>query len=353
MTTVMIVDDEESIRFTAAEFIKREGHVVYEANNAHEALALLANEKDIGIIFSDILMPQMTGVQLLEQIHELNPEILVIMMTGEPTVTTAAESLRHGAFDYLLKPVTKTDILQVLGKAIRVKELQDERRRLAAENRNYQDHLETLVSERTEALSASILQLEAMLDGITRALGGTIEARDPYTAGHQKRVATLACAIGRELGATSDEQRCLHMAGLLHDIGKIVVPAEILAKPGKLTHVEFLLIKEHPEASYHILSEIIFSMPVAEIAWQHHERYNGSGYPRGLAGDAILPQAAIIAVADVVEAIASHRPYRPALGLPAAIEEIRSQQGILYDPDVAGAFLSLAGKYNDVFAMEE
>ena len=140
---------------------------------------------------------------------------------------------------------------------------------------------------------------------------------------------------------------------MLHDIGKIKVPAEILANPSKLSAAEFALIKEHAEAGYHILREVGFPWSAAEIALQHHERYNGSGYPYGLAGDAILLQAAIIAVADVVEAISSHRPYRAALGQPVAVEEIRSGQGILYHPDVARAFLALAETHPDVFAIGE
>jgi len=354
MVTVMIVDDEENIRLTVGEFIKREGHVVYTAGDAREALALLAEKPEIDIIFSDIVMPRMTGVQMLEQIRVLAPEVLVIMMTGEPTVTTAAESLRQGAFDYLLKPASKANILQVLERAIRVKALQDDKRRLTVENKHYQDHLEQLVNDRTEELSANVQLLKTVMQGTTRALAVTVETRDPYTAGHQQRVAVLACAIARAMGTfTPDELLGLHVAGMLHDIGKIKVPAEILSNPGKLSAAEFAVIKDHAEAGYHILREVGFPWPVAAISQQHHERYNGSGYPYGLAGDAILPQAAIIAVADVVEAIASHRPYRAALGQSAAVEEIRGQQGILYHPDVARAFLALAETHPDVFAIEE
>jgi PAS domain S-box-containing protein/putative nucleotidyltransferase with HDIG domain len=185
-----------------------------------------------------------------------------------------------------------------------------------------------------EALSRS---LEATLSVLSHAA----ELRDPYTAGHQRRVTELATALARELGFSDDECGALRVAGLLHDIGKLCIPAEILSKPGQLSAIEFSLIREHPQTAYDILTDVAFPGPVAEIVLQHHERLDGSGYPRGLAGEQILREARILAVADVVEAMASHRPYRAALGIDAALTEIRAGSGTRYDQQIADACLTL------------
>ncbi|MFZ1980551.1 MAG: HD-GYP domain-containing protein, partial [Smithella sp.] len=183
---------------------------------------------------------------------------------------------------------------------------------------------------------------------LRKAVGTTIgvlvsalEIRDPYTAGHQKRVADLARAIATEMEFPYDIIEGIRMAGSIHDIGKLSIPAEILTKPTKLTKIEFSLIKEHPQSGYEMLKDVESLWPLAQIVYQHHERMDGSGYPRNLKGDEILLDARIMAVADVVEAMASHRPYRPALGINAALEEIQMHRGILYDADVADACLRL------------
>ena len=191
-------------------------------------------------------------------------------------------------------------------------------------------------------------KLEATLRNLRMAIGGTIQAivqvvdrRDPYTAGHQRRVSDLARSIATKMRLPGDTIEAIRMAAVIHDIGKISVPAEILSKPGSLTRIEFELIKEHANTGYEILKDVEFPWPIAEIIHQHHERLNGSGYPRGLAGADILLEARIISVADVIEAIASHRPYRPALGIGAALDEIRKYRGTLYDPKAAEVCLRL------------
>ena len=182
--------------------------------------------------------------------------------------------------------------------------------------------------------------LAAMKETI-HAIAVTVETRDPYTAGHQRRVTDLASAIGKELGLSEGQTEGIRMAGIIHDIGKIYVPAEILSKPGSLAEVEFSMIKMHAQAGFDILKTIEFPWPIAQIVLQHHERVNGSGYPLGLSGEDILLEARILAVGDVVEAMASHRPYRPALGLDKALEEIAQNKGKLYDSEVANACIRL------------
>ncbi len=183
-------------------------------------------------------------------------------------------------------------------------------------------------------LEKSLLKMSLLFDEIISAMSDLVETRDPYTAGHQRRVAKISVLIGAELGLSEDSIKALKYAGLTHDIGKIAIPSEILTKPGKLTPLEYEMIKMHPEIGYKILKDIDFPWPVAEIVYEHHERLDGSGYPRGLKNGEILFEARILAVADVVEAMSSHRPYRPALGIDAAIEEIKKNRGKLYDPDV-------------------
>ncbi|MEO0129486.1 MAG: HD domain-containing phosphohydrolase [candidate division WOR-3 bacterium] len=192
-----------------------------------------------------------------------------------------------------------------------------------------------------EKLIESLKKNQQFLEGTVHALASAVEKRDPYTAGHQKRVAQLACAIAKELNLNDDIVQCLNIAGILHDIGKIYVPAEILSKPARLTNAEYDIVKEHPKIGAEILRPIEFPWPVAEIVLQHHERIDGSGYPSGLKLDKILLEARILAVADVVEAMMTHRPYRPAWGVDVALNEIITNKGILYDSNVVEACVRL------------
>ena len=187
-------------------------------------------------------------------------------------------------------------------------------------------------------------KLQKTLESLKKAVGATIqvlvsalESRDPYTAGHQSRSANVACAIATEMGLSQDKIEGIRMAGTIHDIGKLSIPAEILTKPSRLTEIEFNLVKDHSRSGYEMLKEVESPWALAEIVYQHHERMNGTGYPRKLKGDEILMESRILAVADVVEAMASHRPYRAALGIDAALEEIEKNKGILYDTAVADA----------------
>ncbi len=179
--------------------------------------------------------------------------------------------------------------------------------------------------------------LRQSLEQSIQTIADTVEARDPYTAGHQRRVSELATAIAHEMGLPEDKITGIHLAAIIHDLGKIHVPAEILAKPGKLNDIELMLIKTHPQAGYDILKNVKFPWPIAEIVWQHHEKLDGSGYPQGLKGEQILLEAKILTVADVVEAMSSHRPYRPALGILNALSEIERGRGSAYESAVVDA----------------
>jgi len=192
-----------------------------------------------------------------------------------------------------------------------------------------------------EALKQTLENLKKTMSGTIQAMAYTVETRDPYTAGHQQRVALLARAIAEEMGLSEEQIEGVYLAGIIHDLGKISIPGEILSKPGRINDMEFNLIKMHPQAGCDILRKIEFSWPIAKIVLQHHERMDGSGYPNGVAGEDILLEARILAVSDVVESMASHRPYRPSLGVAPALEEISKNKGLLFDPDVVDACLGL------------
>jgi len=200
------------------------------------------------------------------------------------------------------------------------------------------------ITKKLEAEAKTVETLEKLrmaMGGMIQAMAYTVEKRDPYTAGHQRRVADLARTIGTEMKLAEDRVDGIRLAGVIHDVGKIAIPSEILSKPGKLTDLEYNLVKKHPEVGYDILRNIDFPWPIADIVMQHHERMDGSGYPRGIEADDIMLEARIIAVADVVEAMASHRPYRAALGVDKALAEIETEKGKKYDPDVAEVCLEL------------
>jgi putative nucleotidyltransferase with HDIG domain len=227
---------------------------------------------------------------------------------------------------------------------------------------NYREELESEVTERTEELNKALEKLQQSITNckqvddelqqtikslrksfgtIIQVMVSAIEMKDPYTAGHQLRVANLASAVAKEMGLPDDKIEGIIMAGSIHDIGKLSIPSEILSKPTKLTNLEFSLIKEHAQSGYEILKNVESPWPLAQIVYQHHERMDGSGYPLNLKGDEILLEARIMGVADVVEAMASHRPYRPALSIEAALGEIEKNKGFLYDTAVADACLKL------------
>jgi putative two-component system response regulator len=267
------------------------------------------------VLLLDLGLPDSQGLHTLSRVLAEAPGAPVVVITGLDDEQTAYQALGEGAQDYLIKGHVDGDLL--------VRSM-----RYAIERKRSQ-----------QALQQSVDHLQRTLEQTVYALAATIEMRDPYTAGHQRRVANLAFAIARGMDLPHDEARGLRMAGLVHDIGKIQVPAEILSKPTRLTDVEWDLVKTHPRVGYDILKSIEFPWPVARIVLQHHERIDGSGYPEGLSGEDILLEAKILAVADVVEAMAWHRPYRPARPLEEALQEIEENKGTLYEPDAVDACL--------------
>lgn len=339
MSKILIVDDELSMRMTLSEFVRREGFDCDVASNAIEALKLF-NQQPYDVVVTDIMMPKMTGIELMDRIRDIDTECRIIIITGEPTVETAIKAVQSQANDYLAKPVLRDEFVHVVRRNLQHKQLSDEKKQLILENERYQRHLEDMVVQRTHALAKSMSSTITLISQI-------VEYRDPYTAGHQRRVGNCSAKIAEWMGLGQEMIDSVRIIGYIHDIGKIVVPSEILSKPGKLTQPEFLLLQSHSSAGYEMLSDVNLPPSIAEAIYQHHERIDGSGYPRKLKGDQISLQAHILMVADVVEAMTSHRPYRPSLGLDVALEEIEQHAGIKFDAAVSKACLELfrEGKY--------
>jgi len=327
---ILVVDDEESNINMLQKVIKNAGYDCAIARNASDALKIL-EEKNVDVVITDIEMPGLSGIELTKIIKE-KYDSDVIVMTGFAKDLKYEEVIEKGAHDFVQKPFSIEEML------IRVKHVLNDQAIFSEWNRAEKE------------LKHSLLKLERVLEETVNALASALEKRDPYTAGHQKRVTKLACAISKEMGLSDEQIGGIRIAGLLHDIGKISVPIDILNKPtGNLNKSERNLIKEHPQVGYDILKDVEFEQPIAQIILQHHERINGSGYPQGLLAEDIILQARILAVADVVEAMASHRPYRPALGIKKALDEISLNRCVFYDDKVVDMCLKLFNNKRFIF----
>ena len=361
--SILIVDDEESILNAFKRILADEDYEIHTAHNGLEGLnKLRAAQKPFSLIISDQRMPVMNGVQFFTQAKDIFPDAVRILLTGYADTEAIIDAINKGGVHlYFTKPWREEELLFHIKQSLSKTELLVENKRLAelikkqnGELLDLNKTLEEKIKEKTsdllaraEELKASYEKSQTILDGTVKTMSKIVETRDPYTAGHEDQVARISCKIAKEMGLSENQIEAINVAATLHDIGKISVPSEILTKPGRLNDLEMEIIKTHCQVAYDILKNIEFPYPVAEIIFQHHERMNGSGYPRGLMGGGVLLEARIIGTADVIDAMASHRPYRPALGIDAAIEEIVKYKGIIYDPLVVDACLKIyktAGK---------
>jgi putative nucleotidyltransferase with HDIG domain len=326
MANILVVDDEESVRHLLSRVLLMGGYECTLAADAAEARKFI-KDRNFELILCDVTMPGESGIDFIRYVGAEYPDTATIMVTAVDDPEIAETALEAGIYGYMIKPFNVNEVIINVRNSLR-------RRELEIADRVYRRELEQKVEERTA-------ELRETLEGTILALTMTVEYRDPYTSGHQQRVSDLAGAIAKEMGFPKDKIMGIRMAGVIHDIGKIAIPVEILSKPGRLSKTEFDLIKIHSQVGYDILKSIKFPWPIAQIVLQHHERMDGSGYPQGLSGEDILMEARIMAVADVVEAMASHRPYRPAVGIDKALEEISKNREALYDPEVVDACLML------------
>lgn len=292
------------------------------------------------LVLLDIMMPEMDGFEVCSRLKSdaRTAAIPVIFITAMSETVNKTKGFDLGAVDYITKPFHAAEVKARIRTHLSMEEM---RLRLASQN----DLLEQEVARKTA-------EIRNMLDASIRAMALMVEIRDPYTAGHQQRVAQLACAIAEKMGFAADAIEGIRIAGLLHDVGKIRIPVSILSRAGKLMPAEFKMLKIHPQVSFDILKNIPFPWPVAQMVLQHHERLDGSGYPQGLAGEAILPEAKILAVADVMEANSSFRPYRPANGIGPALEKLVQKKGRQYDSDAVSACQALFTSGEFSFALE-
>jgi putative nucleotidyltransferase with HDIG domain len=331
---ILVVDDEESIREIVCSMLTTANHKCRQAGSGMEALALLESGEKFELMLSDLMMANLDGIGLLEKTKERFPDMPVVMVTAVHDISVALAAIRNGAYDYLLKPFEREQLLATVSRAL-------ENRRLKLENRAYQTDLEALVEARTEQLRKALVDLERSYDITLEALGDALDKKDAETEGHSKRVTAFTIAIARAMGLSKDQIAVIARGAFLHDIGKMAVPDAILRKPGKLTPEEILVMQEHCYHGYEILKKIPFLGEAAEIVYAHQERYDGTGYPRGLKGEEIPLGARMFSVADTLDAITSDRPYRPAQSLTAARIEIQKWSGRQFDPEVVKVFISM------------
>ena len=327
---ILIVDDEREITEILKDLLSLE-HDVQTAGSAEEALAHVA-ESDFQLVVSDITMPGMSGLEMLPLVKSVSPNTVVVMISGMQTVESAIGALRLGAFDYLMKPFDLRQVEAVVKRALEHYEL------IVAKQR-YENHLEELVEQRTAELDRALNSLEDAYRSTLRALTSALETRDAETHGHSERVVTYSLRLGREYGLSSEKMKALEFGSLLHDIGKIGVPDSILRKPGKLTEEEWVKMREHPVHGRQILRGIEFLEGAARVVAQHHEKWDGSGYPLGLRDEDVDVCARIFAVADAFDAITSDRVYRRGKSYQEAAQELEDWAGRQFDPKVVEAFL--------------
>lgn len=355
---VILVVDDNPLNIKLLELnLAPHGYAVIQAQSGEEALEILAGNNLIDLILLDVVMPGLDGFEVIRRVRQdpIYKLLPIILVTSLSTREDRINGIEAGCDDFLSKPVNRTELLTRVKSLLKVKayndlmmnyqkELESEVTRRSEESKHNLEILQKEIIDRRrteEDLQRTLESLRKMFSATVQVVVSAVEAKDPYTSGHQRRVADLAFAIATEMNLPSDIIEGVTMAALMHDLGKISVPSEILSKPTKLKNTEFDLIKTHSQSGYDILKAIDFPWPVARIILEHHEKMNGSGYPNGLTGDNILLEARIITIADVVESMGSDRPYRPSKGIESALDEIDKNKGTLYDKDAADACLRL------------
>jgi putative nucleotidyltransferase with HDIG domain len=333
---VLIVDDENSYRAALAVMLTEVGIPCMTAASGDEALQVL-QERKVNAVIADLQMPGMSGMELLAKVHVQHPNVVFLMATGVDDVRIGVEAMKRGAEDYLVKPLNLDAVVAALERAL-------ERKRLDLELEDYRRRLEEMVSERTQQLRTALTQIEQGYEDTLQTLGAAIDLRDSETAGHSRRVSFYAVKIFSGMGASRTDLKNMVTGALLHDIGKLATPDSILLKPGALTEDERRIMQQHVQIGYDLVKRVPFLKEAAEIVFTHHERCDGSGYPRALKAPDIPISARVFAIADTFDAMTSDRPYRSALPFAAAREEIRRGSGQQFDSRAAGIFLSVPEK---------
>ncbi len=336
VTRVLVVDDEPAACKLLSIILGPPDYDCAMASNGEEALVALQRERFDAVI-SDLQMPGMNGMELLAEARRRQPHVAFLVTTGIDDVDVGVQAMRSGADDYLVKPLLESVVVASLERALHERQLEQQ-------VENYRQHLEEMVVARTGQLQAALRQIECSYEDTLQALGVAIDLRDSETAGHSQRVCRYSFEIGQAMGWSDKQLGSLARGAYLHDIGKLGIPDGILLKPGPLTADERTIMQKHVQIGFELVMGIPFLADAAEIILTHHERYDGSGYPRGLKAKEILPGTRIFAVADSFDAITSDRPYRRASPLEAGRETIRREAERLFDPQVVSVFLSIPVK---------
>ncbi len=333
VTRVLVVDDEPGVANLLAEMLRHGGHSCLVCFSGQEALDRMAAQR-FDAIFSDLIMPGMSGLQLLQTVRTMHTDSAFVMATEVDELDAAMAAMREGADDYILKPFHQQSVLVSLDRVVKQKQME-------SELEDYRGRIEELVNARTGEIQQAMQRLEQTHHDTSQALAAALDLRVNDTAGHSWRVRAYALELGKVMGCGPAELDAIGRGALLHDIGKIGIPDAILMKPGSLSRRERTAMMTHVGTGYNLLSHFEFLEGAAKIVLTHHERFDGKGYPQGLAGEDIPLGARIFAVADTLDAMTSDRPYRQALNFAAAREEIIRESGGQFDPRVVAAFLTI------------
>lgn len=341
---VLVVDDEPAVRSIVAALLESGGFATKQACGADEALQFLREDAVYDLVVSDVMMPDVDGLTLLDQIGRDYPGTPVVMITAVQDIQVVMSAFRRGAIDYLVKPFERAELQRVAARAI-------EHGRLVKQNAMYRQNLEEMISARTGRLRATMQDLERSYDSTLEAMGDALDLRDEETEGHSKRVTAYTIALARRMGLSAEELKVIARGAFLHDLGKIATPDSVLLKPGKLDADEMAIMKEHCRHGYEMVRKIPFLKEASEIVYAHQERFDGKGYPRGLKGEEIPLGARIFAIADTLDAMTSDRPYRKGTTFEAAMEEISRCAGGQFDPEIVKLFLKMpVGTWSDLKA---
>jgi len=330
---ILVVDDEAPVRSMIGATLEHHGYDVQVAISGSQAVEILIRNS-FDLVLTDIVMQDGNGIALLERIHAEQPHLPVVMVSAIHDISVAIDSMRRGAYDYLLKPFEREHLVATVQRAL-------DHRQALQESHNYQQNLEQVVRARTEMLRQAMEDLEHSYDVTLEALGDALDLKDSETEGHSKRVTAYTIALARAMGISPVEIKIIARGAFLHDIGKMAIPDEILRKPGKLTPEEEEIMRDHCTRGYHILRKIPFLSEAAAIVYTHQEHFDGAGYPSRLRGNEIPIGARIFAIADALDAITSDRPYRKARTFDAARDEIVRCSGTQFDPSVVDVFLKI------------
>jgi putative nucleotidyltransferase with HDIG domain len=330
---ILVVDDEAHVRSMIGATLEHQGYDVQLATSARDALETLERDA-FDLVLTDIVMRDGNGIAMLECIRAQQPNLPVVVVTAIHDISVAIDSMRRGAYDYLLKPFEREHLASTVERAL-------DHRQALQESHNYQQSLEQVVRARTEMLRQAMEDLEHSYDVTLEALGDALDLKDSETEGHSKRVTAYTIALARAMGVAPAEIKVIARGAFLHDIGKMAIPDEILRKPGTLSPEEQEVMRDHCTRGYHMLRKIPFLAEAAEIVFSHQEHYDGRGYPSALRGSEIPIGSRIFAVADTLDAITSDRPYRRADNFDAAREEILRCSGTQFDPGVVEVFLKI------------